>query len=410
MSGRRPFIKDTRGSVGILFGLTALAAFLAASAALDYGRAVTIRTTMQAATDAAAAAAAASPPGSDTVAVATNVFRSNYTASPAPQLDVAVSGNRVTVTAATTIQTSLMAMGGVDEFGLSTRAEAEGSASPVCILLLETTGIALDLSSGAALDAGDCGVHINSTNDTEALSVTSNSSITAADVCVVGNSNLKSGGTVTPPPTHGCAAKADPMATLPKPPEALDPCWKNDFVVNNNQTETLWPNKMYCGTTEIKGNAIMPPGLYVFRGGEFVIKSGGTVTGTEVTMFFADKDARLNANSNSTLRVTAPKTGTYQGVLMFQLPDPDTQSAPVHVVHSNGGTELEGTIYLPNGVLELNSNSTANVPADYTLIIARRLVLKSNGSLQVESNYSGNTPKPPLLAGLSTAPAIRLVR
>jgi Flp pilus assembly protein TadG len=409
MSGRQPFIKDTRGSVGILFGLTALAAFLATGAALDYGRAVTVRTTMQAATDAAAAAAAASPPGSDTVAVATNVFRSNYTASPTPQLDVAVSGNKVTVTAATTIQTSLMAMGGVEEFSLSTRAEAEGKASPVCILLLETTGIGLDVSSGATLDAGGCGVHINSTNDTEALSVTSNSSITAADVCVVGNSNLKSGGTVTPPPTHGCAAKADPMAPLPEPPQASDPCQENDYDVNNNQSKTMSPG-VYCGTTEIKGNAVMLPGLYVFRGGEFVIKSGATVTGTEVTMFFADKDARLNANSNSTFKVTAQKSGTYQGVLMFQSRHPDTLNAPAHVVHSNGGTELEGTIYLPNGVLDVNSNSTANLPADYTLIIARRMVLKSNGVLQVGSNYSGNTPTPPLVAGFSTAPAARLVR
>jgi uncharacterized protein (UPF0333 family) len=344
---RNSFIKDTRGSVGILFGLTALAAFLAAGAALDYGRAVTARTTMQAATDAAAAAAAASPPGSDTVAVATNVFRSNYTSSPAPQLDVAVSGNKVTVTAATTIRTSLMAVGGIDQFSLSTSAEAEGNASPVCILLLETTQIGLDVSSGAALDAGDCGVHINSTNDTEALSVTSNANITAADVCVVGSSNLHSGATVTPAPTHGCLAKADPMATLPEPPEALDPCGENDFKVNNNQTGTMSPNKVYCGTTEIKGHAIMQPGLYIFRGGEFVIKSGGTVNGTEVTMFFADKDARLNANSNSTFKVTAPKSGAYQGVLMFQSRHPDTLSAPAHVVHSNGGTELEGTIYVP---------------------------------------------------------------
>jgi hypothetical protein len=405
------FIKDTRGSVGILFGVFALAVFAAAGAAVDYGRAVTTRTTLQSATDAAAAAAAASPPGSDATALATTVFQANYTGSPAPQLDVAVTGDTVTVTAATTIKTSLMAVGGVAELSISARAEAETYASPLCILLLEKTQIGLNARSGATLAASECGIHINSTNDSQALSVTSGASITAADVCVVGGSNVSSGGTVDPEPTHGCAEKADPMASLPEPAEASAPCNYTDFKVDNGQTKTMSPG-VYCKKTLIDNNSIatMQPGVYVFREGEFVVNSNATVTGSELMMFFKDKDARLNVNSGSTVRVTAPKSGTYEGVLMFQSRHPDTLSAPPHIFNSNSNTELEGTIYVPNGILELNSDAVANVLADYTLVIARRMELNSNGTLQVRSDFSGNTPRPPMLARFNTTPSARLVR
>jgi uncharacterized protein (UPF0333 family) len=411
MLAHRSFIKDSRGSVGILFGVFALAVFAAAGAAIDYGRAVTTRTTLQAATDAAAAAAAASPPDSDAIALATTVFQANYTGSPAPHLDVSLTGDKVTVTAATTVKTSLTAVGGIEEVHVSASAEAETYASPLCILLLEQTQIGLNARSGATLDASECGIHINSTNDSEALSVTSNANITAADVCVVGGSKVSSGGTVTPAPTHGCAAKADPMASLPEPAEASAPCNHTDFKVDNGQTKTMSPG-VYCKKTLIDnhGTANMQPGVYVFREGEFLVNSNASVTGSEVMMFFKDKDARLNVNSGSTVTVTAPKSGTYEGVLMFQSRHPDTLSAPPHIFNSNSNTKLEGTVYVPNGILELNSDAAANVLADYTLVIARQMRLNSNGTFQVRSNFSGNTPRPPMLGRFNTTPSARLVR
>jgi hypothetical protein len=402
------FIKDTRGSVGIVFGLTALLVFMAVGAGIDYGRAVTTRTTLQAATDAAAAAAAASPPGSDATDLATTVFHANYIGSPVPQLNVAVTGDTVTVTAATTIKTSLMALGGVAELSIWASAEAETHAAPLCILLLEKTQIGLSANSNSKVDASGCGIHINSENDTEALSVNSNATITAADVCVAGGSKVRSGA-VTPEPTTGCAEKADPMASLPEPVEASGACQENNYKVDSGRTKTMVP-KVYCGKTEISGTAIMEPGRYIFRGGEVKVSSNAIVTGSEVMMFFQGKDARLNVDSDSTFKVTAPKSGTYEGVLMFQSRHPDTLTAPPHVFNSNASSELEGVIYLPNGILEVNSNAVINGPADYTVIIARRMRTDSNGTLQMRSNYSGNTPRPPMLARFNTTPSARLVR
>jgi hypothetical protein len=410
MLARHSFIKDSRGSVGVIFGIIALLAFTAAGAAVDYGRAFSTRTALQAATDAAATAAAASASDSDPISLATDVFRANYTGSPAPSVSVAVTGKKVTVTATITVRTSLMAVAGIEEVDVDASSEAIAYDVPLCVLLLEKTQIGLYADSDATLDANKCGIYINSKHKSQAL-YANTSHITAADVLVVGGSELSSGATVTPAPTEGVQEKDDPMASLPEPPEASLPCNYSDFTVNNAQTKTMWPG-VYCKKTLINsgGVAIMQPGVYVFRGGEFLVNSLSTVTGSEVMMFFEDKDARLNVNSGSTFQVTAPKSGTYEGVLLFQSRHPSTKSAPPHIVNSNSNTQVGGAIYLPNGILEVNSLSGPNVAADYTAIIARQMVLNSKGAVQVRANFPGETPLPPLLADFRATIAARLVR
>jgi hypothetical protein len=325
-------------------------------------------------------------------------------------VSVAVAGKKVTVTASITLRTSLMAAVGIEEVAVDASSEAIGYDVPLCVLLLEKTQIGLYADSDARLDANKCGIYINSKHKSQALYANS-SHITAADVLVVGGSEVSGGATVTPAPTEGVPEKADPMASLPEPPEASDPCKETDFTVNNAQTKTMWPG-VYCKKTLINsgGTAIMQPGVYVFRGGEFLVNSLSTVSGSEIMMFFEDKDARLNVNSGSTFRVSAPKSGTYEGVLLFQSRHPSTKSAPPHIVNSNSDTEVGGAVYLPNGILEVNSLSGPSVAADYTAIIARQMVLNSKGAVQVQANFPGDTPLPPLLADFNATASARLVR
>ena len=76
--------------------------------------------------------------------------------------------------------------------------------------------------------------------------------------------------------------------------------------VNSNQTRTL------------------NPGTYVIDGGDLSIGSQARVTGNGVTFILTSKTAANNPNSigqikmngGATLNLTAPSSGTYQGVLM----------------------------------------------------------------------------------------------
>jgi hypothetical protein len=157
---------------------------------------------------------------------------------------------------------------------------------------------------------------------------------------------------------------------------------------------------VYCKKTLINSGSTvtMEPGLYVFREGELTVNSLSSLKGAGVTLFFQDMDARLNINSDSVFNVTAPASGTYAGVLMFQGRSNGNKDAPPFIINSNGNTRLEGTIYLPLGTLELNSISTANQTAAYTAVIARNMVLNSAGTFTAKSNYAGVTPLPDLMA------------
>jgi hypothetical protein len=364
---------------------------------------------MRQATDAAALAAATAAEDARR-GLATAAFNANYTAKSGVTVTVS-AGSKVMVRATDAVATSFLGVTGIEQLAIETSSEAEAyvaTANPQCVLLLENADIGLYVNSASKLDA-TCGVHVNSKNK-EALFANSNSHLATTGLCVSGTSHLNSGSTATPSPTDGCPQKSDPMASLTEPVEALLPCTFTDYKVASGQTKTMVPG-VYCKKTLVEngGKAIMLPGVYVFRAGEFLVNSFGSVTGDAVMMYFQDKDARLNVNSDSTLMVSAPKTGTYTGVLLFQSRHPDTVAAPPHIVNSDGNVKLEGTIYARNGIIEVNSKSTANQLADYTAIVARKMVLNSSGTLTLRSNFDGDTPLPPSLSSFRGTPAARLV-
>ena len=192
------------------------------------------------------------------------------------------------------------------------------------------------------------------------------------------------------------------MASLPE--AAAGSCDYTDYTVNNGSSAVMTPG-VYCKKTLINsgGTATMQPGVYIFKEGEFEINSLSSVTGNGVMLYFADKDARLNVNSDSEFKVSAPTDGTCAGMLMFQSRDASTKGAPPFIVNSASGVKLEGVLYLPNGRLELNSNGVSNNAAAYTVFVVNQMVLNSASTLRVNANYSGATPLPQLLEGRMTA-------
>ena len=119
--------RDKRGNVAIIFGLAALPMMLGAGMALDYGRGVTAKNAMQAASDAAALAAAAMKDATDAerIAMAKEVFTANFNSvkgvTPSP-LEVSIVDDGVQVIQNATVDTVLMKLAGIDSMPLRTRA------------------------------------------------------------------------------------------------------------------------------------------------------------------------------------------------------------------------------------------------------------------------------------------------
>lgn len=394
------------GSVAIVFALALLPITLAVGAAIDYSRANSAKSTLQGALDAAVLAAAGSLPKTNEERVATGKahFKSTVNVSNQPEAAFAVAGDVISGEVSYAVPTTFMGIAGYKTVAVKVGAKARigGKAVP-CILLLEPTEIALTINSYSQLKA-NCGVHVNSAN-TEAIYVNSGSKIAATSVCVTGGYRLNSGSTSTPTPQKGCPVNPDPLASLPEP--SYGGCTVTDLVVDVGQTRTLSPG-VYCKKLEIQNNATvyLKPGIYFFPDAELIVNAGGKLIGDEVMLFFNNAHGFLNANSFGRVQLKAPTSGTYAGIVLFQSRASTSWSAPPHIVNSDSSSYLQGSIYVPNGKLMLNSASTLNQTATFTLVIARTMELNSNGTFVANANYNGATPLPNGIKAASVKQAV----
>jgi len=376
---------------------------------LDFNRAYSEQRRLAFASDSAALAAALA--ADNKIAKAETSFLANYSdASVTPQ--VVIDGGKVRVTAARSVDTTLLKLAGIYELPVeasSTATIGSVAQTPTCVLLLEDSEIGLTANSDAKMQA-TCGIHVNSSN-AEAIFANSNSTVVASSVCVKGQAHKNSGGTIQPAAKEGCTKQSDPLVSLPEPAAATMPCNFTDFTVNGG-FQSMSPG-VYCGKTEVNalGSAKMQLGVYVFRG-EFVVNSLSSVEGNGVMLFFQGSAARLNVNSASRFQASAPTTGTHKGILIYQSRDPRTLSAPPFIINSNSLSKYEGAIYAPNRILEVNSLSTfaGNASAAYTVIIARKMTLNSFGEFKVSSDYEGTTPLHPDLRQLTHPTIARLTQ
>ena len=130
-------------------------------------------------------------------------------------------------------------------------------------------------------------------------------------------------------------------------------------------------------------------------------KSTASVAAPPSASFTVGRDGRLNANSKGQVQLKAPTSGTYAGIVLFQSRAMSSWSAQPHIVNSDSSSYLQGSIYVPNGKIMLNSDSTLNQTATYTLVIDRTMELNSYGTFVANANYSGATPLPGAISAAS---------
>jgi hypothetical protein len=140
---------------------------------------------------------------------------------------------------------------------------------------------------------------------------------------------------------------------------------------------TLNPG-VYCDGLTMEGTiATLNPGIYVIRNGLFKLNSGAKVTGSGVLLFFTGTGARMEMVSNTSLDLTSPTSGTYANIVIFQ--DRNTSTDFFHL-NSKSDTRLEGTIYIPNSPIKMNSDADM-VASPYLSVIVRRIELNSKASI-----------------------------
>jgi hypothetical protein len=268
-----------------------------------------------------------------------------------------------------------------------------------CIWVTAPTGSSLTTNGNTSLNTG-CSIQVNS-SDANALNLSGGNttiSVTGTSNGITNGVNIVGGyscygqslGCVTPTPTLGVASGGDPMSGIDPPTDGVcttPPTLKSKDTLNvSNPTGTL----TYCGMVSVGSNSTLnlAAGTYIFKNDGsnscgLSATSQGNITGTNVFLYFENPCA-VSFTGNGNVTLSAPTSGTYQGVTIFQARD-DAATASL----TGGSTQLVGgVVYFPDALLKFSGNGTSTNNAATTSIVAYNLQLNGNAYIA----NSGSSP------------------
>ena len=314
------------------------------------------------------------------------------------------SDNSLTATARKDYKTSFLGMVGINKFTISVSSTAIAStaststSSGACIYVLGNTSQAILINSGANVRSTACEVHEQSVAN-PAFIMNSGATISTKKFCVKGTQYIKNGGTLTNLQV-GCAAASDPFAGALTEPADTNTCTTSNTM--NGPTSTV-PAGVDCSVTFNGTQTItFSPGLHIVKG-TMIINSGSTVIANGVTFYFPDPWSYIQFNGGVTFTGSAPTTGTYKGLFMYEKTSNATYNTNKTNLVFNGtnGETINGIIYLPNR--NVTYNSTSNATSNLTLVVNTLIMNASNWLVEP---YTAASP----LSTSSASTGTRLVR
>lgn len=270
------------------------------------------------------------------------------------------------------------------------QVSAQAVATPViqpCFLVLNpTANKAFNLTGNAGMAASNCGVSIVSNN---ALAAIADVSASAKYFCVVGGFS----GSFSPLPKN-CGPAADPLINLPEPtpgscqtPPAPGP-------------SVIFTPGTYCGNINFSSGSIsFQPGVYYFQSSILTLSGSAQFITTDAMLFF-DKSSSIRVTTSGRLDMTAPTSGTYKGISIYQ-----SRLSPLTAIAKlvgGGNYHISGAIYMPTALLEMASISSTAQDAYVSEVIVNRLTLYG------DSNWHSVTEPTRQSQRTSTVPALVL--
>jgi len=173
---------------------------------------------------------------------------------------------------------------------------------------------------------------------------------------------------------------ADPFRNVPEP-TGTGNC-------NNSNGNTLQPGR-YCNGLNINGSVTFKPGTYIIEGGTFKANGNAVLTGSGVT-FVLKNNAQIAFNGNATLKLSAPTSGTYSGMLFFGSRANAANTAIT--LNGNAASVMTGAVYFPNQVVSYIGNfQGAN---GCTQLVARVVQWSGNSNLAADCSAHGMSALP----------------
>jgi Putative Flp pilus-assembly TadE/G-like len=394
----RTFSREQRGGIALAAAVLLPVFVTAGGIAVDYGRAASTKSKLQAALDVAvlagasyagdAAALAGSiggPSNDQKLAVAQKSFDVRQEQQPLPVTSVSFTfvDGKLIGTAAASVETTLTRLFGIDTIAID-GASTAGSGfvrEPACIMAMHPTRKhTLELHDAVSVIAPDCNIYGNSNNEDDVVDPhTDLTFLVGRSVQAIGFGHHVLPN-VTPPLEHAPEYIQDPLVNLLVP--VAGACNVSNMQISSG-SQTLNPGT-YCGGLSISGNATVTfnPGLYVIAGGNFLV-SNATVEGSGVTVSLADTAVGIDWNT-AVVRLAAPKTGTYAGMVIVG------SRAPKSHTIKNTTVDLHGIVYLLQGDFSWANTGTPAINAKWTAWIVDGFSWSGDGVIRVNFDLAGS--------------------
>lgn len=390
--------RDDAGQALILIAAALGGLLLGVGLALDTGQLFVARRAAQTAADAGAWAGATvlyagGSAAQARTAAATDATRNGYTsggaitvttASPPAAGAYAGDPGYVEVTITEQVLTRFLFGASAGRTAITVRAVAglARSGTGQAVIVKRPSGkTTLTLSGSTSFTVTGGGTNTNTT-DNDAISI-GTGVLTATFHRVTGNVKAADAASMSPAPTTGVAAAADPFASVAGPTTTGVPVFGGQTIAN--ATVTLSPG-IYSGLVTVGnlGIARLNAGTYVFRAGLTTTGSGSLVlAGTGgVLLYNANASypaaggacGSLSLAGTGTMTLSASRTGSYAGMLVFQ----DRACTGAAAITVRTGTTLGGTLYLPTATLTITAANNVTIASQ---LVVDQLVVSGNNTL-----------------------------
>ena len=401
----RRFKACENGNVAVIASIGLVAMLGIGGAALDYSQASSAKTDYQVAMDSAVLAGVTGlSEDSDKIEKAEKFFAQNRPDSGTiKNVSFNYGDEELKGTVTITVPTRLLKIININSIDVTVHSAATAKTLRVamCVMAMNPhRKHTLELNGSVSVIGPDCNIYGNSDHPYDVVDPhTTQTYLSGNTVQAIGYGHhfLEN---VTPPLGFAPELIPDPYADLTIP--TAGSCDFTDKEVSST-TVTLNPGT-YCKGLTIKNGAkvTLNPGTYIIAGDTFDVQNA-SVTGEGVTIVLADSSANLNFQ-NAVLTLSAPKTGTYQSMVMI--------ASRTDVTDQFVGSTLDlyGVVYMPNSTLDWSNNGNPKITAKWQVWIVDGFSWDGSGTINIPFKINGaDVPYPSELYVIPKSGTPRLV-
>lgn len=276
-------------------------------------------------------------------------------------------------------------MGGPINWGAKRRSVVEiNPGQPACVLALDPhAASSINMQGSTIVDLNAC-VMVSNSDAVDAVSRGGSAQLAAECVATVGSTEGLNPGSLTDleclAPQHDQYPVPDPLA------DVVPPAYTACKSVPGGKTKTLSPGT-YCNKT-LSGDITLKPGTYILRDGQINLGGNGKLTGYGVTIFLME-GASITFGANQVINLTAPDSGPYAGISIYQA---DGNTTPMRL-NGGVGSTITGFIYAPSAHVDFTGNSAASGSGQCVRIVANTIEMTgtSDVSTDCEKELGGLT-------------------